>query len=317
MTFKLLVGECSLSSRTFEWTTLLHVCDAWYHQIMNTPRFWSVVDLNLPFASRMMALSKAAPLQVSVRVPPDAGESLWSLVAKALSPRHRLQELTILLPDSKAFSRAFNSVPPNSTAPYLEHLTIDVANVEGKFSGYFWTDLPSLRSLSLANTPLPWETHSMPNLVILDIGTQQYDHRPTISWLLTALKYMPHIQTISVSRLRASNVDPRAPPITLPCLKNLHVGSDDASTLSILNRLFPPALVAAEFRYKDVDTKTLLATDLSALRCTVSRVMATSTSITSVSISFNDMFRIEVVPSYVISLWFLKLDSMSSLSSAS
>ncbi|KAJ8520045.1 hypothetical protein ONZ45_g3074 [Pleurotus djamor] len=49
------------------WTVLLRVCHAWRELIINTPSFWSTINLNSSNAWGMLALSKCALLRIDVR----------------------------------------------------------------------------------------------------------------------------------------------------------------------------------------------------------------------------------------------------------
>ncbi|KAJ8520028.1 hypothetical protein ONZ45_g3060 [Pleurotus djamor] len=280
-----------------QWVVLLRVCHAWHDQIVGDPQFWTRINLNSPHASKMLVLSKAALLSISVMIPTDVGDSLCPLIDRLISQGPRLRELWMDLPDHTALSKVLTPISSNNSASLLERLTISVERDTGHFSGAAWFGLSSLRSLSLFGAPLPSHAHfeSMPHLTHLGIGGIHIDHCATIPWLLSTLKCLPNIQKIIIFGLRGPGADPNFQPVTLPRLQFLQLSSSDASTLSIFNKPIIPTSPSLQIFYERVRIDALRVADISGLKSAISKVISSAMSMKMVSVMLNkDLFELAV-----------------------
>ncbi|KAJ8502724.1 hypothetical protein ONZ45_g11494 [Pleurotus djamor] len=278
-----------------EWTVLLYVCRTWHDIIIDTPRLWSTIELSSPHARQMLARSKAAPLRVSIEGPIDPSDSFWPLLCSVISQSSRLQELMIDFTNFDTFSRAFASVSRTESAPLLQKLAINIEHVTGTVSGHFWEDLPALQFLALSYAPLPPGLRPMPNLTTLNIGGDPplTDSLSSPS-LLHILQSSPAMQIIDIEFLCGPSAPPDFLPISLPSLKLLHLGSYEASTISILSNLAVPPSTKIEIFYNDVESDALKTADLSGLKSSIAHVMSQPTPIDRVIISFGEEFRLTV-----------------------
>ncbi|KAJ8502482.1 hypothetical protein ONZ45_g11713 [Pleurotus djamor] len=288
--------DTSYSPSYSQCMVLLRVCHTWHDHVMNDARFWCTINLNLPAAqvSKMLARSKAALLQIQLCVPtPSANEEVfWSLVSDVLSEPHtlRLQELSVMAFNSYHLSQALAYIPTTSRVPRLERLSIHVKMYWQAVSKLFWSDLPSLRSLTIFGGPLPSTTPSMQHLTLLTIGPQPSNHHVTIPWLLAALSSLPDIRDVTIQDLHGPNVEPDFPPVSLPRLQSLSLGSLDPSTLSILNHVVTPSSSMVQLLYGSVRPHDMKRADFSSLNSAISRMLAAVTSIDEVIVSILTSF---------------------------
>ncbi|KAJ8520061.1 hypothetical protein ONZ45_g3079 [Pleurotus djamor] len=276
-----------------QWIVLLRVCHSWHDHIMQTPRFWSTINLYSPQAWNMFARSKAALLRVQGNSFPRTASPPWPLVQHAISQSPRLQHLSLYFSDCDALSQALTLIPPDSSAPRLVQLEITVEEDLGEFYGRFWENLPSLRSLSLDGFPLPLiQTHTIRCLTHLRIGPSSLG--VAIPWLLRALEALPNIEDLDISDLNSPLVGSDFPSVSLPHLSVFRVASYDFSTLSILDYLVVPSSSRIELAYGLVETTDLQETDLHALKNAMMRFVSSASSVNAVKISFDNVFEITV-----------------------
>ncbi|KAJ8507881.1 hypothetical protein ONZ45_g9800 [Pleurotus djamor] len=285
------------------WNALLLVSQAWHDLIINNPCFWSSIHLNSAQPSRFLRLSKDSLLHLSFDLHNSVSERLWKLVLDTISQSSRLQALWMDFSVPASFSRVMDMIPPASSAPHLQQLTIRVSDRGmGEFDGNIWTDLPSLRELNIYGGPLlSTNIHSMPQLTHLMISTDLPGHQATASWLLGAFRSSPNLEDVHVRDLHGPLIDPRSPRVSLASLHTLSITSRDSSTLSIFNHLDVPSLTILSVRYTKARANVFTLVDLSGLRSTMSGVLTPPKTIHTVDLSMlaNEfIFRVYVRPNH-------------------
>ncbi|KAJ8489973.1 hypothetical protein ONZ45_g13364 [Pleurotus djamor] len=260
------------------------------------PVWFKILDLGSPHAPQMLRRSKSAPLRILLRVPYQPSDDFWPLVATVVTQPTRLQVLDVRLPDLTTLSQVLSFIPSDHcTVPILQKLSIQLpyASSTGQCAGHFWSELPSLRSLTLDGVPQTLLTNAQfgPNLGDISIWPSP-GSLPSVAWLLGVFQTSQTIKHVNLSALCGPLVDSSFPIISLHALQKMSLRSTDPTTLCVFDKLDMPYLTQIRLSYTSTGSEWPIS--LSGLWNTLARMLASPTSIDTVMISLNDEFKIVV-----------------------
>ncbi|KAF4575466.1 hypothetical protein EYR40_004795 [Pleurotus pulmonarius] len=185
------------------------VCRSWRTIVLNTPILWSVIDTNYPPEVLDLSFQRASGAPLTLYLDPRPTElydtpidTSWKLyqrihLFKSFNSRPRFHDWHILRGHLR------------SAAPLLESLKISMYSYvspvrylpKNMFGG---VRPPRLRELLLRGFHIPWGSHLLQNLTVLELEAQ---NRPTYTSFIQSLQNMPSLQKLSLNDSLPSDVE--------------------------------------------------------------------------------------------------------------
>ncbi|KAI0328100.1 hypothetical protein GY45DRAFT_1326757 [Cubamyces sp. BRFM 1775] len=234
--------------------SISHVCSYWRACSLQAPALWAHILLNHPAGIKVfLERSRPMPLRVAYKASQKPVIATLRLIA---AEAHRLRSLNIYVPEETGLDSILNRI--RFAAPMLEELVIKHQEPLRPPKGpeafprpQESSGVPSLRTLTLKSTPLPYILSGPSSLVSLNI----FGMVPFLSDLFRLLANSPKLESVKIcGTITLEGVDV-ARHVDLPSLKNLHIEAFPPNGIAhILSRLTMPTTVSISIR-ADMDAE--------------------------------------------------------------
>ncbi|OJA09982.1 hypothetical protein AZE42_09943 [Rhizopogon vesiculosus] len=228
------------------WLNVAHVSRHWRDVALANPELWATPFLNSSNATEEMLIrSKMAPLILRT-----GRRYRIDCVEKAFQHVDRLQEVSLDCPNSPTHHMLdFLGKLSSSSALILQSLSLDGGitrrpriAIPTSFSA------PNLRRLQISHCDLSWASPVLTGLTVLDIKSVSVESLPTLDGLISVLRRMPALHTLSLEgalpilphATKSLPHTPRAMNVQLPHLARLRLVGKMLEVANVLARIELP-----------------------------------------------------------------------------
>ncbi|KAF9780763.1 hypothetical protein BJ322DRAFT_1081538 [Thelephora terrestris] len=222
--------------------TLTHVCQRWREVFTAHSTLWTYLKCKDVEKTRVyIERSKASPLKISLRESREQPHH-YTQDAFLLVIPHISRVTSIMIFGGEELFETF-TVHFACPVPLLRHLTLHLSlhPLPVLSSTLFNGNLPSLRTLSLGGIipHLPWQ--NLPQLTAFTLFGLVSKNDISVTRLLDFFSNAPLLREIDLRVLPKSSDAPPGRVVSLPCLENFKIMTDNTHASTLLNHLSIPA----------------------------------------------------------------------------
>ncbi|KAJ8514801.1 hypothetical protein ONZ45_g7711 [Pleurotus djamor] len=260
-------------------TNILGVCQQWRNIVLETPSFWSLIDVDEDCPLEAIRRSKSTLLHVSC-----------NLEAARASQEHFHDSIRIVMAQSERFEdfslkchgfsddftvNEFLEIVARCRAPSLRRLVAQATSLLRLTREILFADLQSLHILRLTRVIFPSDSiPHIPSLRSLALNDYYGEHSLSLPWIIQLLRKTPNVENIRLSEIASPNLMdiPGPLPVSLPHLTRLSTVSRSTTESKLYDYLDFPSFTAIEGGFSNFDYESSESLYLTSLRHLLSRL---------------------------------------------